>query len=101
MKNIYEVSKKANESTYMPMNRMGTKCLFSFAKVTWQPSFLTKNETSSLFPDITIYMIERAKSLVQEKGVYLELEAYTGQPIAEKTEKVVIQYYINDDFNCS
>ena len=46
-------------------------------------------------------MIERAKSLVQEKGVYLELEAYTGQPIAEKTEKVVIQYYINDDFNCS
>ena len=40
-------------------------------------------------------MIERAKSLVQETVVYTELEAYTGHPIDERTEKVVIEYYIS------
>ena len=44
---------------------------------------------------------KRAKSLAQEKGVYLEPEAYTGHPIYERTEKIVMEYYINDDFNCS
>ena len=46
-------------------------------------------------------MIERAKSLVQETGVYSKQEAYTGHPMDERTVKVVIEYYINDDFNCS
>ena len=47
-------------------------------------------------------MIERAKTKkIQETGVYSELEAYTGHPIDERTEKVVTEYYINDDFNCS
>ena len=49
-----------------------------------------------LHPDfqtyITIYMIERANSLVQEKGVYSELEADTAHPINEKTEEVVTEY---------
>ena len=26
---------------------------------------------------------------------------YTGHPIDERAEKIVIEYYINDDFNCS
>ena len=46
-------------------------------------------------------MIERAKNLAQDKGVYSEPEAYTGHPIDERTEKIVMEYYINDDFNCS
>ena len=37
-------------------------------------------------------MIEKAKSLLQEKGFYSKLEAGAGQPIDEKTEKVVIEY---------
>ena len=28
-------------------------------------------------------------------------EAYTGHPIDERTEQIVMKYYINDDFNCS
>ena len=52
------------------------------------PSSLTKNEISFLFPDIPKYMIERAKNLVQEKGVYSESEAYTGHPIDKRTEKI-------------
>ena len=48
---------------------------------------LTKNGIPSLFPDIIIYMMERAKSLVREKGVYSEPEAYTGHPIHEMAEK--------------
>ena len=99
---IYEVSIKANELTICLwtewVQHVGLalqKCYTVSEKIkilTLLPSSLTKNETSSLFPDITIYMIERAKSLVQEKGVYSEIEAYTGHPIDEKTEKVVIGY---------
>ena len=48
-----------------------------------------------------MYMIEKAKNLAQEKGVYSEPEVYTGHPIDERTEKIVMEYYINDNFNCS
>ena len=41
-----------------------------------------------------MYMIERVKNLAQEKGVYSEPEAYTGHPIDERTEKIVMEYYI-------
>ena len=50
---------------------------------------LTKNEISSLFSDITMYMIERAKNLAQEKEVHSESEAYTGHPIDKRTENVL------------
>ena len=90
---------------------MGTKYWFSLAKVqkvsekikilTLLPSSLTKNEILSLFSDITMYLIEKAKNLAQEKGVYSKPEVYTGHPIDERTEKIVMEYYINDDFNCS
>ena len=48
-----------------------------------------------------MYMIERAKSVAQEMGVYSEPEAFTGHPIDERTEQIVMEYYINNDFNCS
>ena len=48
-----------------------------------------------------MYMIKRAKSLAQEKGVYSEPEAYTGHPIDERTKQIVMEYYIKDSFNCS
>ena len=48
-----------------------------------------------------MYMIEKAKNLAQEKGVHSESEVYIGHPIDNRTEKIVIEYYINDDFNFS
>ena len=48
-----------------------------------------------------MYMIERAKSLAQEMGLYSEPETYTGHPIDERPEKIVTEYYLNDDFTCS
>ena len=74
----------------MPMNRMGTTCWFSLEKVFYG---IRKNKNSDLAT-----LIFR---LVQERGVYSDLEAYTSHPIDEKTKKVVIENYINDDFNCS
>ena len=71
---------------------MRMKCWFSLAK---------KCSTVSEKIKIMTFMIERAKSVVPETGVYSKLKAYTGHLIDERTEKVVIEYYINDDFNCS
>ena len=110
LNNVYDVSITANESTVCHctewIQNLGLalqKCSTVSEKkiLTLLPSSLTKNEISSLFPDITMYMIERAKNLAQEKEVYSEPEAYTGHLIDERTEKIVMEYYINDDFNCS
>ena len=100
LNNVYDVSITANELTVGHctewIQNLGLalqKCSTVSEKIkilTLLPSSLTKNEISSLFPDITMYMIERAKNLVQEKGVYSEPEAYTGYPIDERTEKIVI-----------
>ena len=48
-----------------------------------------------------MYMIEKAKNLTQERGVYSEPEDSTDHPIEESTEEIVVKCYINDDFNCS
>ena len=48
-----------------------------------------------------MYMIEKAKNLAQGKGFYSEPEVYTGHPIDKRIEKIVMEYYINDNFNCS
>ena len=111
LNNFYDVSIKANESSprccteWVQNSGLALqKCSTVSEKIkilTLLPSSLTKNEISSLFPDITIYMIEKAKNHAQEKGVYSEPEVYTGDPIDERTEKIVMEYYINDDFNFS
>ena len=111
LNNVYDVSIKANKSTacrctewVQTVGLALQKCSTVSEKikiVTLLPSSLTKNEILSLFPDIIMYMTEKAKSLAKEKGVYSEPEAYTGHPIDERTEQIVMEYYINDDFNCS
>ena len=95
----------------MPMNRMDTKCWFSLAKVLYgirkyknsDFAILILNEKWNFTLISRHYNIHdiKAKSLVPEKGVYLESEAYTGQPINERTKKIVMEYYINDAFNSS
>ena len=111
LNNVYDVSIKANESTacrctewvqnvVLPLQKCSTVSE-KIKILTSLPSSLTKNEIRSLFPDITMYIIERAKSLAQEKGVYSEREAYTGHQIDERTEQLVMEYYINYEFNCS
>ena len=95
----------------MLMNRMGTKCWFSLAKVFYGIRKNKNSDFATIFINRKCNFIlisrhnnihdKRARSLVQEKGDYLESEAYTDHPIDERTEKIVMKYYINDDFNCS
>ena len=78
LSNVYDVSITANESTVCHctewIQNLGLalqKCSTVSEKIKILTLLsLTKNEISSLFPDITMYMIERAKNLAQEKGVY-------------------------------
>ena len=87
LNNVYDVSIKANESTACRctewVQNVGLalqKCSTVSEKIkilTFLPSSLTKNENLSLFADIPMYMIERAKILTQEKGAYSEPEART------------------------
>ncbi|WP_316206557.1 hypothetical protein, partial [Escherichia coli] len=38
---------------------------------------------------------------MKNKGVYSEPDLYTGHPIDESTKNIVMEYFLNDDFNCS
>ena len=99
LNNVYDVSITENESTVRHctewLQNLGLalqKCSTVSEKIkilTYLPSSLTKNEISSLCPDITMYMIERAKNLAQEKGVYSEPEAYTGHRMMEGPKKLL------------
>ena len=90
---------------------MDTKSWFSLAKVFYS---IRKNKNSDFATFIlnekwNFILISRHNNVHDRKseksctrnGVYSEPEAYTGHPIDERTEKIVIEYYINDDFNCS
>ena len=68
----------------MPMNTMGTTCWFSLAKVfygirkkkkilTLLPSSLTKNETSSLFPDMIHDRIYKSEKSCTRKKEFILL----------------------------
>ena len=46
-------------------------------------------------------MINKSGNLVKDKGIYSEPGAYSGHPIDENMEKIVMEYDLNDDFNCS
>ena len=84
----------------MPMNRMGKTCWFSLAKVLYG----IRKKKNSDFATIALngkwnfILISRHNNIHDRKSeksctrkrVYSELEAYTGHPIDEKTEKVVI-----------
>ena len=93
----------------MPLYRMDTKSWSSLAKVFYgirknknsDFATFTKHEILSLFPEITMYMINKSRKLIKEKGIYSEPDAYSGHPIDENMEKIVMEYYLNDDFNCS
>ena len=100
---VYDVSIKSNESSPRCctewVQNIGSglqKCSTVSEKIkilTLLPSSLTKNEISSLFADIIMYMTEKAKNLAQEKGVYSEPEVYTDHPIDKRTEIIVMEYY--------
>ena len=83
---------------------MDTESWSSLAKVSTvsdKIKILTLLEILSLFPEITMYMINKSRNLVKEKGIYSEPGAYSGHPIDENMEQIVMEYYLNDDFNCS
>ena len=77
LNNVYDVSIEANESS--PCCRIEwvqniglalQNCSTVSEKLkilTLLPSSLTKNEISFLFPDITMYMIEKAKNHTQKR----------------------------------
>ena len=46
-------------------------------------------------------MIRKARKIVKDKGNYSSPDPYLGHPIDENIQKVVLEYYLNDDSNCS
>lgn len=62
---------------------------------------LSKEDIMSKFPMVTNYMITQARILSLQKGNYAIPDIFSGHPVPETTLNVAMQYYLDDDFNCS
>lgn len=65
------------------------------------PSSVSKSKILSTFPEVTVYMIDKARMLVKTKGIYSKPDVYTGHPLDEKSTEIAMEYFLNDDFNCT
>lgn len=65
------------------------------------PDIFSKTEVLSMFPEITIYMIDESRKLKIEKGVFKPRDPYLGHPMSEDDVKIVQEYFLNDDLDFS
>lgn len=64
-------------------------------------SSLSKNEITAEFPNVTNHMLTKARKVVNEKGIYKSPDIYTGHTISEKTVEKVLEYFLDDDLDCT
>lgn len=62
-------------------------------------SFFTSDVVSKL--ETSKYCVEEAKKLKNEKGIYCCPDPNFGHPLNEDDVKLALEYYLNDDFDCS
>lgn len=65
------------------------------------PSNFSKAYLLSVLPGVTTYMLDQARSLVKDGVFYKEIEKYSGHSVDKEVISTVMEYYLNDDFNCS
>lgn len=64
------------------------------------PSDYSRESLVNILPDVTVYMINKARSLAKD-GMYKKPDAYTAHPLSAETLLLVEKYYLDDDFNCT
>lgn len=69
--------------------------------LTLLPENMTKKEIVGLIPEATKYLIEKAKSLRAKQGVWAMPDKYAGHPVSENDVQVALQYYLQDEKDCS
>lgn len=62
---------------------------------------MSKNLIISKWPELTDHMVRKARKIINEKGNYCAPDPYLGHPIEESVREAVLDYYLNDDFNCT
>lgn len=65
------------------------------------PDTYSKNDIVSTFPEVTMYMVNEARKIEKEKGVYHSPDLYSGHSVSEADVKLAMEYYLNDDLDCS
>lgn len=77
------------------------KYLEKIRLLTIVPDIFSKTEILSMFPEITIYMVDESRKLKIEKGVFKPCDSYLGHPMSEDDVKIDQEYFLNDDLDCS
>lgn len=48
-----------------------------------------------------MYIKDQERKLRLEKGIYQIPDPYNGRPISKEENQIALEYYINDDLDCS
>ena len=70
-------------------------------RLTILPKELTKQCIFTKFPGMTLHIIDQARKLKLEEGVYQIPDPYNGNPIRKDEIQKALEYYLNDDLDCS
>lgn len=69
--------------------------------LTLVPTSLSKQDILSLIPEATKHLIDRARKLRAEAGVYARPDPYAGHGLKEEDVALAVRYYTDDDLDCS
>lgn len=70
--------------------------------LTLLPSSLSQGEIQRTIPEATIYLIRKSKKLRENGGVWATYDQYAGRNIIDPEHvKIALEYYLNDDLDCS
>lgn len=70
--------------------------------LTLLPQHLTKNDLAVYLPNVSSYAIAQARSLMSEGKIYVNAERdYSYKLLSSKVIEKVMEYYLDDDFNCT
>lgn len=69
--------------------------------LTLLPETFSKNSILKSFFGVAMYMLDEARKLKFRKGVHHFPDPYCGHPLNDEAIRVAIEYYLNDDLDCS
>lgn len=72
-----------------------------FRLLTLLPEVFSKKYTLSQFSGVTKYMLDETRKSQFRKGLYQLPDPYCGHPLNEEATKIALEYYLNDDLDCS
>lgn len=69
--------------------------------LTLVPASWTESKVLDMIPEATRYMVRKARRIRQEKHAWAAPDAYQGHPLSKENLQSALEYFTNDELDCS